>query len=384
MNYSIIKPRRPGKMDYSLAIIVFALIVIGLIMISSASVVISYEKTGGNYFYLQRQIIFMVVGLVAMIAFSLIDYHFWRKIALPLMIISLVFLGIVLLPYFASPSHGANRWIIIGWANFQPSEFAKLAIIIYLSGWLARRKDDVKSFSRGFLPFLFILAIVIFLIMREPDLGTMAIIAGSAAIVFFIAGASWIHVVLGAGSGIMVIFALILSAPYRLNRLFAFLKPESDPSGIGYQIKNAMIAVGSGGLWGLGFGNSRQKYLYLPEAHTDAIFAVIVEEIGFIRASSIIILFVLLGYRGFKIAKEASDDFGRYLATGITAWFVLQAFINLAAILGLIPLTGVPLPFISYGGSSLVISLAAVGILLNISKYRNLKNPVLKQDEQIK
>jgi cell division protein FtsW len=318
----------------------------------------------------------MVFGLVAMITFSLIDYHFWRKIALPLMIIALIFLGVVLLPYFSSPSHGANRWIILGWANFQPSEFAKLAILIYLSGWLARRKDDVKSFSRGFLPFIIILAIVIFLVMREPDLGTMAIIAGSASIVFFIAGASWVHIVLGAGSGIMVIFALILSAPYRLNRLFTFLSPEKDPSGIGYQMKNAMIAIGSGGLWGLGFGNSRQKYLYLPEAHTDAIFAVIVEEIGFVRASSLILLFVLLGYRGFKIAREAADDFGRYLATGITSWFILQAFVNFAAILGLIPLTGIPLPFISYGGSSLIISLAAVGILLNISKFRVNKNKV--------
>jgi cell division protein FtsW len=384
MRYSLIKPRRPGKMDYSLAIIVFALIVIGLIMISSASVVISYQKTGNNYFYLQRQVIWMLIGLIAMVIFSLIDYRIWRKLALPLMIIALLFLAVVLLPYFSSLSHGANRWIILGPVNFQPSEFAKLAIIIYLSGWLARRKDDIKSFSRGFLPFLFILAIVIFLVMREPDLGTMAIIAGAAAIVFFVAGASWIHVVLGASSGIMVILALILAAPYRLNRLFTFLNPGSDSSGAGYQIKNALIAVGSGGLWGLGFGNSRQKYLYLPEAHTDAIFAVIVEEIGFIRASSIIILFVLLGYRGFKIAKEAEDDFGRYLAVGITSWFILQAFINLAAILSLIPLTGVPLPFISYGGSSLVISLAAVGILLNISKYRNTPSPVERSDEKLK
>jgi len=368
MNY--FKSKRPGRADYTLAIVVFALIVIGLIMISSASVVISYERTGNNYFFLNRQLIFMAIGFMAMIIFSMIDYRLWRRIALPLMIAALVFLAIVLLPYFASPSHGANRWIILGPFNFQPSEFAKLAILIYLSGWLARRKDDVKSFSRGFLPFIFILTVVIFLIMREPDLGTMAIIAGSAAIVFFIAGASWIHVLLGAGSGIMVIIALILSAPYRFNRLLTFLKPGFDPQGIGYQIKNAMIAIGSGGLWGLGFGNSRQKYLYLPEAHTDAIFAVIVEEIGFLRSSIIIILFVLLGYRGYKVAREAPDDFGRYLATGITTWFILQAFINLAAILGLIPLTGVPLPFISYGGSSLIISLAAVGILLNISKFR--------------
>jgi len=373
--------KRPGRADYTLAIVVFALIVLGLIMISSASVVISFERTGGNYYYLNRQLVFMAIGIVAMIVFSLIDYRLWRKLALPLMIAALFFLAIVLLPYFASPSHGANRWIIYGPFNFQPSEFAKLAILIYLSGWLARRKDDVKSFTRGFLPFIFILAIVIFLVMREPDLGTMAIIAGSAAIVFFVAGASWIHVVLGAGSGILVILALILSAPYRLSRLFTFLNPGTDPSGAGYQIKNAMIAIGSGGWWGLGFGNSRQKYLYLPEAHTDAIFAVIVEEIGFLRASSIIILFVLLGYRGYKIAREAPDDFGKYLATGITTWFILQAFVNLAAILGLIPLTGVPLPFISYGGSSLVISLAAVGILLNISKFRNKINPVLKRDD---
>lgn len=381
MNYSLIKPKRPGRMDYTLAIIVFALIVIGLIMISSASVVISYERTGNNYFFLQRQLIWMAVGLLAMIIFSLIDYRLWRKLALPLMIVALFFLALVLLPYFSSASHGANRWIILGPLNFQPSEFAKLAILIYLSGWLARRKDDVKSFFRGFLPFLFILAVVIFLVMREPDLGTMAIIAGSASVVFFIAGASWVHVLLGAGSGIMVIFALIFSAPYRLNRFFAFLNPSSDPTGIGYQMKNAMIALGSGGLWGLGFGNSRQKYLYLPEAHTDAIFAVIVEEIGFIRASAIILLFLFLGLRGYKIARDAPDDFGRFLATGITTWFILQAFINLAAILGLIPLTGVPLPFISYGGSSLMINLAAVGILLNISKFRLTKSQIQMSNE---
>ncbi len=367
---NLIKSQKPGRIDYTLAIVVFALIVIGLIMISSASVVISFEQTGGNYFFLKRQLIFLGFGLIAMIFTSIIDYRIWRKYALYIMLLALVLLAVVLLPYFASPAHGANRWIILGPLNIQPSEFAKLALIIYLSGWLARRKDDVKSFSRGFLPFLLILSIVVFLVMKEPDLGTMAIIAGTAAVVFFVAGASWVHVLLGGVSGVLVILALILSAPYRLNRLFTFLYPQADPQGIGYQIKNAMIAIGSGGIWGLGFGNSRQKYLYLPEAHTDAIFAVIVEEIGFVRSSVIVILFIFLGYRGYKIAKEAPDDFGRYLATGITTWFILQAFINLSAILGLIPLTGVPLPFISYGGSSLVISLAAVGILLNISKYK--------------
>src|SRR3990167_9375929 len=235
MNYFKIK--NPGRVDYTFAIFFFALIVIGLIMISSASIVISYERTGSNYFYLNRQLVFMAIGFAAMIIFSMIDYRFWRRLALPLMILALLFLAIVLLPYFSSASHGANRWMIYGPFNFQPSEFAKLAIIIYISGWLARRKDDVKSFSRGFLPFIFILAVVIFLIMKEPDLGTMAIIAGSAAVVFFIACASWIHVLLGAGSGIMVIIALIFSAPYRLNRLFTFFNPGVDPQGIGYQIK---------------------------------------------------------------------------------------------------------------------------------------------------
>jgi len=368
-NY-IVKSQKPGRMDFTLAIIVFALVVVGLIMISSASVVISYELTGGNYHFLKRQLIFGVIGLVAMLGMSMIDYRLWRKYALHIMIIALVLLAIVLLPFFSDPVKGAHRWIWIGDFGFQPSEFAKLAILIYLSGWLARRKDDIKSFSRGFLPFILILAIVVFLVMMEPDLGTMAIIAGSAAVVFFVAGASTLHVVLGLTSGIVLLATLILSAPYRLNRLTAFLNPSSDPQGIGYQIKNAMIAIGSGGLWGLGFGNSRQKYLYLPEAHTDAIYAVIVEEMGFLRSSVIIILFILLALRGYKIAKEAVDDFGRFLAVGITTWFIFQAFINLSAILGLIPLTGVPLPFISYGGSSLIINLAAVGILLNISKYR--------------
>lgn len=369
-SYTPIKPQKPGRMDFTLAIIVFILVVIGLVMISSTSVVISYELTGGNYHFLKRQLIFGVIGMVAMAGMSMVNYQIWRKYALSIMIISLILLAVVLLPFFADPVKGAHRWIIIGDIGFQPSEFAKLAILIYLSGWLARRRDEIKSFSRGFLPFLFILAVVTVLVMMEPDLGTMAIIAGSAAVVFIIAGASTLHIILGLASGVVLLATLILSAPYRLNRLTTFLNPSTDPQGIGYQIKNAMIAIGSGGLWGLGFGNSRQKYLYLPEAHTDAIYAVIVEEMGFLRSGIIVVLFVLLALRGYKIAKEASDDFGRFLATGITTWFILQAFINLAAILGLIPLTGVPLPFISYGGSSLIINLAAVGILLNISKYR--------------
>lgn len=374
MNNPLTQNQKPGKVDYTLAIVVFALVVIGLVMISSASVVISYEISGENYFFLKKQLLFSAIGLVAWIVFTIVDYRFWRKFALHLMILALILLAIVLLPYFSSEAHGANRWIALGPINFQPSEFAKLAILIYLAGWLARRKEQVSSLFRGFLPFVIIIAVVIFLIMMEPDLGTATILAATASIVFFMAGANLVYLVLGGGLGLFVILSLILSAPYRLSRFLSFLNPSADPQGAGYQIRNALIAIGSGGLWGLGFGNSRQKYLYLPEAHTDSIFAVIVEEMGFLRAAVIIVLFVILAYRGYKIAKEAPDDFGRLLAVGITSWFIIQAFINLSAMLGLIPITGIPLPFISYGGSSLIISLAAVGILLNISKYRVKKD----------
>jgi len=218
------------------------------------------------------------------------------------------------------------------------------------------------------LPFIFIVSVIAFLIIKEPDMGTMSIITGIAAIMFFVAGASWQHILAGALSVIVFFVIMIKTAPYRMQRLMVFLNPSQGNLDASYHINQAILAIGSGGLWGLGFGKSMQKYFYLPEAHTDSIFAIIAEELGFLRAIFVIIIFVLIAWRGYRIAKNAPDTFSRLLATGITSWIVFQALVNLAAISGAMPLTGVPLPFVSYGGSSLVILLAAVGILLNISK----------------
>jgi len=370
--FIIMENHRPHRADYILAIVVFALSLFGLLMISSASVAISFEKFGHNYYYLIHQATVLALGIVLWIFFQSIDYRLLKKFALPMLIISLVLLILVFIPGLSSS--GAHRWIIVGKIRFQPSEFSKLALIIYLSAWLAGRKEEIKSFKRGFLPFVFFILVITGLIILEPDLGTLFIITAVAAAIFFVAGASWRHLAFGIGGALLAFFGLIYAAPYRLSRLLTYLNPSADPEGAGWQVKNALLAIGSGGLFGLGFGASKQKYLYLPEAHTDSIFAIICEELGFIRAGLLLLAFAFLIYRGFSIAKRAPDDFGKFLATGITVWFALQIFINIASITGILPLTGLTLPFVSFGGSSLIVSLAAVGILLSISRYTVKKN----------
>jgi cell division protein FtsW len=274
----------------------------------------------------------------------------------------------VFLPGIGRSMGGASRWIEIGSMSFQPSEIAKLTFTIYLAAWLTKKGEGIKDFQTGFIPFVLILGIIGFLIIKEPDMGTMSIITAIAAVMFFVAGASWQHIVLGATSIIAFLIVLIKAAPYRMQRLMVFLNPSQGNLDVAYHINQAILAIGTGGLWGLGFGKSMQKYFYLPEAHTDSIFAIITEELGFIRALLVIIVFMLIAWRGYRIAKEAPDSFSRLLATGITTWIIFQAIANLAAITGAMPLTGVPLPFVSYGGTSLIILLASVGILLNISK----------------
>jgi len=358
------------KPDFTIALIVFALVIFGLVMITSASVVKSYEITGGksNYYFLIRQSIALGIGFFVWLLFYSIDYNNWKKWSLGLFVLSILLLFLVFIPQIGKSMGGAHRWIGWGSVSFQPSELVKLAIILYLASWLDKKKDRVDSFWQTFVPFLLISGLVLFLIIKEPDIGT-AIILGIIAIgMYFVAGANlwqlslFIPVLGGA------FWFLIKSAPYRLARIMAFINPKADILGVSYHIHQTLIAIGSGGLWGLGFGNSKQKYNYLPEAHTDSIFAIICEELGFIRAVIIIILFVVFTLKGFVVVKKAPNSFGKLLAFGIILWFVSQALINLAVMLGILPFTGVPLPFISFGGSSLVISLAAVGILLNISK----------------
>lgn len=355
--------------DFTLALIIFGLAAFGLVMVSSASSVLSYERFGNPNYFLFRQLISFGIGILFWIIFQNIDYHFFRRIAPFLLFITVFLLILVFIPGIGHSWRGVHRWIKIGAFIFQPSEICKLSLILYLSAWFEKKKEEIKDFKRGFLPFLTFLGFLSFLLVRQPDIGSLAVIAGCAISIYFLAGAPFSHLVSLLGLGFAVFWVLVFLAPYRMARIIAFLNPKGDPLGIAYHLRNALIAIGSGGLFGLGFGMSRQKHLFLPEAHTDSIFAIIAEELGLIRASLVILAFILIALRGYKIASRAPDLFGRLVAGGITSWFVLQAFINIAGISGILPFTGVPLPFVSYGGTSLVISMAGVGILLNISKY---------------
>ncbi|MFC1644626.1 putative lipid II flippase FtsW [Patescibacteria group bacterium] len=356
--------------DKPLFFTAFGLALFGVIMIGSASVL--YAKTHFNdpYFLVKKQIFSgFLPGLLFLYIFQKIDYHFWKKVSVIFFFITLVFLMLVFVPGIGSSVYGASRWIDLGFISFQPSEMAKLSIILYLAAWLeSKGKKKIKDIYEGLVPFLAILGIMGFLILKQPDTGTLGAIIFIAIAIYFTSGAKISHIFAIFLSGIAGLAVLIKMAPYRMNRFKVFLNPELDPQGIGYQVNQALLAIGSGGFFGLGFGHSRQKLNYLPEPMGDSIFAVVCEELGLIGALIILCAFIFFAARGLKIAKNASDEFGRLVAVGIVSWIVFQAFINITAITSLIPLTGIPLPFISYGGTSLVFLMMAVGILLNISK----------------
>jgi len=350
------------KPDWFLVALVFGLAFFGIIMVGNASVVEAYRDFGDKFYYLRLQAQWLGLGLIAFFLASVFNYRYLKMITFPLMLFTFASLILVLLPGIGFEALGARRWLGIGRFNFQPAELAKLTFVLYLASFLSNKKRT--------LPFLLLLGLLVVLVMLEPDLGTTVIIVATSLVVYFASGAP---LLLLAGLGLLGLLSgasLILFSPYRRERLLTFLNPTRDPLGASYHIRQILIAIGSGGLLGLGLGQSRQKYEYLPAVTTDSIFAVIAEEIGFVGASVVILAFLLLIWRGFKIAKEAPDEFGKLLAVGITTWIGFQALINLGAMVALVPLTGVPLPFISYGGSSLVLALTGVGILLNISKQK--------------
>lgn len=358
-----------NKPDQILTITTFALVVFGLVMISSAGVAISQHRFNDGYYFFKHQLFYGVLpGLFLMYLVQKIDYHFWRRVAFLLFAINLFLLVLVFIPGVGLRFQGASRWITLGPFSFQPTEMLKLTMILYLAAWLESRKDLKRDLFEGFIPFLAILGIVSFLVIKQPDMGTLGIVIIISVTMFFLSGAKTIHLISMAGIGILAFLVLVKIESYRMNRLLVFLHPEFDPRGIGYQINQALLAIGSGGIFGLGLGHSRQKFNYLPEPIGDSIFAIICEEIGFIGAIILILLFVFFALRGLKIAKNTPDMFGKLVAIGITSWVVFQALINISAITGLIPLTGVTLPFVSYGGTSTVFSLIGVGVLLNISK----------------
>ncbi|MEK7648324.1 MAG: putative lipid II flippase FtsW [Patescibacteria group bacterium] len=359
-----------GRPDYLFISYFFGILFLGLVMLSSASSVVSFQKFGSGFYYISHQILFGALpGLVLFFLASRIDYHIWKRAAFLLILVSIVLLVLVFVPGLSFSYGGATRWVHLGPILFQPSEAVKLTFLLYLATWLSSKGEkNIKDFSYGFMPFMALLGCIALLIILEPDIGTMAVIVAIAFSMYFIAGAHLGHIVLAASGAGILFFILINTASYRLQRFMTFLHPELDPQGIGYHINQALLAIGSGGLLGRGFGHSRQKYAYLPEATGDSIFAIIAEELGFILSAAIVILFTLFALQGYRIASEAPDDFGRYLCVGIMSWVVFQTFINIAAMLSLLPLTGIPLPFVSYGGSSLLVLMTAMGIVVNVSR----------------
>ena len=357
-----------GRPDYAILVTALALVVVGLIFVYSSSFAVALAAYEDINYFLVRQAGAALIGLAAMFTLMRLDYRFLRFLSPAFMLAAVLMLTAVL--FAGTDVYGARRWIGLGpLPPFQPSEFAKLALIIYISAWLASRGRDVQSFALGFAPFIFLVGVVAALILMEPDTGTTIIVVLTMATLFFLAGGSLTHVFTFAAIGAVAGALLVLSGGYRADRVFAFIRPEDDPAGIGFQVRQLLIALGSGGPEGLGLGVSRQKFFYVPGAHTDGIFAIIGEETGFIGAMIVIGLFAYLVYRGFRVALNARDDFGCYLAMGIVCWIAFQALINVGGITRSIPLTGIPLPFVSYGGSSLVMIMAGVGVLLSVSRY---------------
>lgn len=353
--------------DPGLLLAVGGLLLIGVVMVFSASVVRAAELGGDPYNYLKRQAAFAALGLGALYVCSRIDYWHWERWAGPALLGCLGLLAAVLIPGVGVMVNGAQRWIGFGPLQFQPSEFIKFGSVIYLARYLARVRS-LQDWRRLVLPFG-LLGLIFGLIMAEPDMGTALAIAGTVFILLFAGGMTPGHLLLMGALGTAAVTFYAFSAEYRRRRLFTFLDPGHDPLGASYQVLQGLYALGSGHLFGVGLGMSRQKYWYLPEPHTDYIFAIIGEELGFLGAALVLALFLLFAWRGYRMAAAAPDRFSSLLATGITTMITLQAVMNVAVVTSSMPATGIPLPLISYGGSSLVVTLAGVGILLGVSRY---------------
>jgi cell division protein FtsW len=360
--------------DPVMLISVLLLLGIGLIAVYSASSVLAEQRFGDHYYYLKRQGIFCLFGLLVMILANNINYLFYRRLVYFFLGSSLILLALLLVPGFGLKVGGAQRWFRLGLISVQPSEVAKLSLAIFVAYSMSKNAKSMGTFSHGLLPHLAVAAIFMTLILLQPDLGTAIIIGVWTLTLLFIGGVNVAQIFLLLGLISPVVFYLISHTAYRLNRWWAFLDPWEDPQGFGFQIIHSFLAFGSGGLLGAGIGNSKQKLFYLPEPHTDFILAIIAEEIGFIGVSVLLILFAVVVARGMKIALDAPELFGTYLAMGISCMLGLQVLVNMGVVMALLPTKGLTLPFISYGGSSLVVSLVCVGILMNISK-RPRPNP---------
>lgn len=359
-----------GQPDYSLLVTFFVIIFFGILMLSSASSAVAFEKFNDTYYFVKHQIFFgFGLGIIFFYFFYLYPYWKLQKYAFPFLVVSILLLVLVFIPGIGTEYGTAKSWINIFGFSIQPSEIVKLTFLLYLATWLVKRKDKLHDERYGLWPFTIMLGLVGILMILQPDVGTLMVIVSMSIIVYFIAGAPWKHIITFILGGIGLLWLLIKISPYRAARLTTFLHPELDPQGVGYHINQAFLAIGSGGFFGRGFGHSRQKFQYLPEVAGDSIFAVIAEELGFLFTALIIIGFIYFIYKGFKIAKYAPDNYSQLIVAGIMSWLAFQTIFNICAMIGLMPLTGLPLPFISYGGTALAVGMGAMGLVLNISKY---------------
>lgn len=356
--------------DKSLLTAMLILIVIGLVMLFSASSVVSYSRFGNTYHFFARQFVWVIFSLGAFFVVSRIDYRRLKKFAVFFLFASIVLLLLVFIPGLGAEYGTARSWINVFGFSFQPSELVKLSFLIYLATWLEAKKGELNDYSSGILPFLVILGVISLLMMAQPDLGTLFIIAFSAMVVFFAGGGKVSHIFLvGLLAGLVLFIALNLKSSYQTDRFKCLKDPSYSAQDKCYQINQSLIAVGSGGWFGRGIGQSRQKFMYLPEVWGDSIFPIIAEEVGFVFSTLLILLYLFIFYRGLLIARGAPDLYGSSLAVGVVAWLSVQTFLNIGGMINLIPMTGVPLPFVSSGGSAILSNLLAMGILFNISKH---------------
>ena len=359
--------QKPKSLDYLFFFSILALSAVGTIMVFSASPTMAL-KYGDAFYFIKRHIFYLLLGLLALYYGLRLDLEILKKRTWPIFAVSVFLLGLVFIPGVGKKILGASRWIDLGIFSFQPSELIKFSLVLLLAKWLSETKPAVNNFFRGLLFPLFWLGFVSLLIINQPDMGTVLTIGAMTFALLFAAGTNvWQLLTLGT-AGTAVAIVMSFSSPYRFRRLVAYLDPWSDPQGSGFQIIQSLLAVGSGGWLGLGLGASRQKFFYLPQQFTDFIFAILCEELGFIGGAAVCFLFVLFAVRGFMIANLTADSFKKLLTVGLVLWITFQALINIMVVIGLIPTTGIPLPFISYGGTATIINLFAAGIILNVSR----------------
>ena len=354
---------------------VAALVAFGLIMVYSASSATAFAEHGDAAYYMKRQLVWLVVGCIFAVAAFQMDYQKLRRPAPYILLGAIVLLVLVLVPHVGLSVNGARRWIGASAVSLQPSEFAKLALVVYLAAILSSRGERITQLASGLAPLCVPVFLLALLVLKEPDMGTASIFVFVAFTMFFAAGARVPHLVAVAAATLPIVLFTVMSSAYRRARIFAFLDPWKDPQNTGFHIVQSLLALGSGGLFGVGLGASRAKFFYLPEQYTDFIFAVIGEELGMIGGLFVLAVFVLIAYRGIKIALAATDRFGYFLAIGCTAMIVLQAFVNIGVVTASWPVTGVPLPFISFGGSSLIVNLVAVALVANVGRRRRVNAP---------